>query len=217
MINIEKSQEPTSLTTYRAAGNKFDGPKFTPVVKNELRSALLKEQGYLCAYCMQPIHDNQFETKIEHWNCQVRYPQQDLVYKNLLICCKGGDGQKPDQQHCDTAKGNQDILVNPANPSHHVEEQIQYSGAGVIKSTSDNIEDAIEILNLNKKLIRQNRAGVIKSFLQYLGAKPGGRTKAELEKMLNYYEQVDSDGKLKAYCGVPRYFLRKRLKAGKRP
>ena len=55
------------LARYRAEGNvDYDGPNFT-LVKEAIRKALLKEQGYLCAYCMSRIEG---EVKIEHWHCR---------------------------------------------------------------------------------------------------------------------------------------------------
>lgn len=35
------------------------------IVKKQLRESLLKEQGYLCAYCMKRIGDTK-DVKIEH-------------------------------------------------------------------------------------------------------------------------------------------------------
>ncbi|MDP5171352.1 MAG: TIGR02646 family protein [Bacteroidia bacterium] len=217
MINIRKLAEPDSLTTYRAAGGKFDGPGFTPDVKNGLRTSLLKEQGYLCAYCMQRIHDQASVSKIEHWHSQDSYPHEDLEYKNLLGCCKGGEGQAPINQHCDTAKGKKNIEINPSNPADRVEEQITYMGDGIIRSGNKKIESAITILNLNRPLFVKNRKAEWMAVQQVLGSKSGSRTKSEVEKLIVKYDEPGADGKLHPYCGVGRYFLRKRLNSGQRP
>lgn len=53
MILIRKGDEPRSLTLYRkSAYAYYDGCN-----KNDIRDSLLKEQGYLCAYCMRRMLD----------------------------------------------------------------------------------------------------------------------------------------------------------------
>lgn len=54
MITIKKGKEPISLTEYRASGGrKFDD--LDSATKKDIRDSLLKEQGYICAYCMKRI------------------------------------------------------------------------------------------------------------------------------------------------------------------
>ena len=64
--------------------------------------ALLKEQGYLCAYCMKKITEKTIH--IEHWIPQrhpqegyLEYSQEDcdrfaIDYQNMLGVCPGGKG-----------------------------------------------------------------------------------------------------------------------------
>ena len=67
MLYIKKGKEPPSLTAYKKENNAyFDGCN-----KEDIRKNLLKEQGYLCAYCMRRI--DQKHMKIEHW-----YPENRL-------------------------------------------------------------------------------------------------------------------------------------------
>lgn len=76
MIYIKKRTEPKSLVEHRCTpGATFDG-----LDKTELRECLLKEQGYLCAYCMKRIHDEK-DTKIEHY--RARNIENQL---NIAIC-----------------------------------------------------------------------------------------------------------------------------------
>lgn len=50
MIYIKKGKEPDSLTKYKKQKFAYyDGYK----EKDDVREMLLKEQGYLCAYCMK--------------------------------------------------------------------------------------------------------------------------------------------------------------------
>ena len=101
MINISKNAQPGKLIKYKSNfGAKFDGPEFTET-KKAIRTSLLKEQGFLCAYCMVSLEENPLSTKIEHWHSQKKYPAEDLEYKNMLAVCLG---KSNGETHCDTAK-----------------------------------------------------------------------------------------------------------------
>ena len=80
--------------------------------------------------------------KIEHWQCQARYPAEQLNYRNLLGACLGGDGQPPHLQHCDTRKGDRDLQWNPADPAHHIETRVRYELDGTIRSDDAVFDDA---------------------------------------------------------------------------
>jgi len=51
------SNEPASLRATRLT----DGANFDSTNKSDIREALLKEQGYLCAYCMRRIENERIE------------------------------------------------------------------------------------------------------------------------------------------------------------
>ena len=54
MILIKKKLEPHSLTEYKQTINaSFDN--LPSEIKDDIRKSLLKEQGYICAYCMKKI------------------------------------------------------------------------------------------------------------------------------------------------------------------
>jgi uncharacterized protein (TIGR02646 family) len=143
MHEINKSKEPNSLKHYRAQpGAEYDGPDFTPV-KADIRSSLLAEQGYVCAYCMERIGED--NTKIEHWACQHANPAQQLSYKNLLACCKGNEGSKPRDQTCDTKKGGRQLTYSPANKSHQINQKISYLRNGEIKSDETKFNDELRV------------------------------------------------------------------------
>ncbi len=99
MIKINKQNEPASWSQYR----------FTPGVpyqaNEELRQALLTEQGFICAYCMRKIPVTDFSqresTRIDHIKSRFNYSNLELEYENLVICCPGFiDGY----EHCDKSK-----------------------------------------------------------------------------------------------------------------
>lgn len=84
MIYIQKGKEPLSLTEYKKQPYAYyDGCN-----KDDIRSSLLREQGYLCAYCMRRI--NKEHMKIEHWRPEkVLTEAQKLDYRNMLGVCEG--------------------------------------------------------------------------------------------------------------------------------
>ncbi|MDM8338404.1 hypothetical protein [Mediterranea massiliensis] len=107
MRKIEKQSEPREWTAHRLTpGAKYEA-------KPELREALLKEQGYLCAYCMRriPIRDTNSNetTRIDHILSRRNHPELQLNYSNMVVCCPGAITS---DFHCDKQKGENDITFN---------------------------------------------------------------------------------------------------------
>ena len=116
MIYIEKSTEPLSLFLYRKHSNACYAD-LPADVKNDIRSSLLKEQGYICAYCMNRIDDNH-GTKIEHFKPQTHFKQDALNYSNMLLCCMGEYHSNNEKQlTCDSQKKDRTLNINPCNKS----------------------------------------------------------------------------------------------------
>lgn len=144
MRMIVKGEEPRSLTQHRLQDNSNYNSYYE---KDDLRMALVREQKGLCCYCTNRIRPESTKMKIEHWKCQANYSDLQLDYSNLLGSCHGiTDFCK----HCDTGKGNQDLIWNPANVTHRIEDRIRYLNDGTIEGISDEFNRQInEILNLN--------------------------------------------------------------------
>lgn len=167
MIYIKKGKEPASLTKYKKQKFAYyDGYK----EKDDLRKMLLKEQGYLCAYCMRRIDIEHM--KIEHW-----FPENELSdierldYRNMLGSCEGHidgtNGKKDDT--CDSHKSGDKITVNPLDRSTLC--SIKYNSDGEIYSDNEIIEKDIDVvLNLNseKHLLKLNRKSMLKQVREEL-------------------------------------------------
>lgn len=213
MILINKGTEPKSLTEYRA---KKDNPNYSYddyMDKDDIRLSLLDEQGYICAYCMQRINQNNM--KIEHWHSQSEYPDEQLDYKNMLACCKGGEGNISEQQYCDTAKGNQSLKYNPSYLQHHILLQIKYKFKdGEIYSEDKDFNPQLnDVLNLNLAMLKNNRKTVIDSIMTLLEQQNGTVSAKFIQSLLERYTQKSADGKFPPYCGIVRYYLEKKLKS----
>jgi uncharacterized protein (TIGR02646 family) len=206
MRNIQKNPEPKSLTEHRCNTNT-DYDNYA--AKDDLRASLASEQRGICCYCMQRIYPDSDRMKIEHWQCQDLYPERQLEYKNLLGACKGGEGQKPDRQHCDTKKGNLNLSFNPADPAHDIEGKIRFLGDGTIAAHDELCDREInEVLNLNQGTLVRNRIAVLEAFRQ--GLIQANPSDADLRKQLAKWNG-DSGGELAPFCQVVIYYLQKKI------
>ena len=213
MRAITKGREPPSLTAYRQTehSNYHDYAD-----KDALRHALITEQGGICCYCMGRIQNGPTRMKIEHWRPQShkRYRDQQLEYRNLLGACLGGDGQPLRLQHCDTRKRDKILLWNPADPGHHIETRIRYEPNGNIRSNEDAFDTQLnEVLNLNLVWLKNNRAGILTSVLDWwkLRARrlPRARQRQLLERERN--RRAAGNGEFDPYCQVAVWWLEQRL------
>ncbi len=215
MIKINKGTEPNTLTQFRANpvnnhnynGIDFKGQKDCEKQQSgNLRWHLLKEQGYLCCYCLSRIGCR--HSKIEHFKPQSKYPQLQIDYKNLFIACSGDSDTK---FHCDTRKGDQelssvDLLIN-------IENRISYEKTGKIKSSDPSLEkDLIEILNINSPVLVEHRKQTYSDFIHLIRKKTSGTwTKFFIRKMINKYQQKNEKGLYAEHYDMIIFFLRKKL------
>lgn len=208
MRAIVKGQEPQSLTEHRRTPNS-DYDNYPYEDKDALRLVLVTEQRGLCCYCMGAIRPEANAMKIEHWQCQAGYPDRQLDYSNLLGACRGGEGQPFRSQHCDTRKGDDDLLWNPAEPAHAIEARVKYGADGTIKSDDDTFDRQLnEVLNLNLAFLKNHRRGVINAVLEWWRRHgPVSRRRIEREVRRN----APAHGQLTPYRQVAVWWLQQRL------
>lgn len=207
---IKKGKEPNSLTKYKKQSNAYyDGCN-----KSDIRKALLKEQGYLCAYCMKRISENNMT--IEHYNTQSNINEKEaLDYNNMLGVCLGNRGAGQENFTCDAHRGNEALAINPFIQSSI--DLICYEDNGRIYSNDPEInKDLDKTLNLNcqQVLLMVNRKRTLDSLKKHLfNLKSKGIWKKEfLEKIKKKYEIPDKDGKFEPYSGIIVYYLNKRIR-----
>ncbi|EHH1031119.1 TIGR02646 family protein [Vibrio parahaemolyticus] len=210
MIEIKKGREPASLIRYRNRPDAlYDGPNFT-VVKDDIRDSLLKEQGFLCAYCMCRVKKTKM--KVEHYRCQHSHPSLQLTYTNLFACCMGNEGSVKKKQTCDTKKGSDSLSIDLLSQNPLASSLISYNSSGKIKCSDSNIDTELnEVLNLNQRRLVANRKAVLEAVESELGKKRGLRSRAEITSLLKSYTGLDTNYKYKEYCGVAKFYLEKRL------
>ncbi len=194
--------------------------------KNELRKALLSEQGHLCCYCQQRI-ENEPNTVIEHF-----YPRNGIdkvkglakmfEYDNLLAACDGGAVDNRNRtsgnsypQYCDKSKNEDIILLSPLQ--QNIESKVKYHQISPdevnILPSIDTDEDTTRVinnqLNLNTAKLKNLRGQAI-SGLIFLN--PDELISIEdAEILLGILEQQIDDPTidyLPEFCSVKLFFLR---------
>lgn len=216
MIQIVKEREPQALTDYKHKGN--NSYESFPE-KEVIRDQLIKEQHGLCAYCMSRISNvKEYKDsilyehcKIEHFKPQSKYPGEQLNYKNLLGCCNGNEGKPFKFQTCDTHKGDNDLLFNPADLSDYNKMNIKFHKDGTIHSGNVVFDKQLdEVLNLNTYELKSSRKAVLDAAFNILNKKVGQRSNSEINKLISKYSAI-KDGKHKEFYYVVVYYLHKHL------
>ncbi len=234
MLYIQKGSEPRALTEYRALRwNKEEKQPAFPSydnlpaeVKDAVRASLLREQGYLCAYCMRRITPDSM--KIEHWQAESELDEQGrLQYKNMLGVCLGRVSANPDEpaaaalagreyETCDQHRGNTPLVVDPRS-QNHIDSIAYRSRDGSIFSRDETIDrDLNHTLNLNcglPHLLPANRKKALEAALQFLNNKRNKETwkRSSLLELKDRYEKTDSDGQKKEYAGIVLWYINSRL------
>jgi uncharacterized protein (TIGR02646 family) len=220
MKRIIKGSEPSCLLQYRQIdGANYDG--YHP--KEPLKKSLLKEQGYICCYCMGRTSIDNME--IEHNKPQADNkdvnPDLQLDYKNLLASCSGSRGQRKKNLHCNARKGdyegthkNYTMTLNPADSNKNCENQIRYSSTGKIFSDDETINHELnEILNLNLQTLKDNRRTKLLTVINALNKNFPNKTwsKEAIKKKLEELSSKDAEGKYTEYVQYIIWYLSKRL------
>lgn len=226
MILITKNKEPKEWTEYR----NTPGVDYQAIP--ELVQSLLKEQGYICAYCMRriPQKDRLYKKdgnnyvlttedhRVEHIKSRELHDNLKLEYTNMAICCPGHIGA---EDHCDRLKGAQDISFTPLDQQFI--NTIKYNSDGTITSTNEVYNREInDTLNLNTELLKRNRKAMLTEVITQINVsckKGKSWDKKTLEGFLSKYSEKhsekDEEGekeKYYPYCGVVTWFLQKKLR-----
>jgi uncharacterized protein (TIGR02646 family) len=209
MKKIIKQSEPRSLVAHRSQSNaNYDNYPD----KDKLRESLLKEQGYICCYCMSRITSEQM--KIEHWQPQTKYTALQLDYRNLLGACNGNQGARPQNQHCDTRKSDIEITINPIEGDKNCENLVRYHSDGKIYSDDASINhDLNETLNLNLGFLKKNRKEALDVVICKLDEKFSNKawSKITRQKEIDKLNAKDENGFYDVYCQFIVSYLQSKL------
>lgn len=171
---IKSITEPQALIDYRVKSKEinYTWASFQKPYKIDYKTYLLKEQGYICAYCMQRISET--EMKIEHLNPRhnCKTEEEKLSDNNMVAVCKGITDA---EHHCDTKRGNliahlQFLSIFPTQSNPTCEDLTHFvSGNFKVKDGNPVIEDDINTkLNLNCNALKTARNATEQGFIDGL-------------------------------------------------
>ena len=216
---IEKnlSNQPNSLVKHRQQPHATYNNYYE---KNDLREALLNEQGFICCYCMRRIQ-NAIALKmiLEHFNPESIYngtidgkPNLTLDYNNILASCTGGEKGHKKQYHCDEAKRNFEITLCPTNRT--MMDKIKFDSSGRIFTDDVELDADIKVLNLNNQSLARERQAILDFLKNRISKVSSGKTvsKSFLTSELKEWEKRKNN-EHRSFCQVAIYYLSKRIKA----
>ncbi len=237
MILIKKSPAPPGLDELKrnAEEQGLSDKEAYNLLRNPLkvqvREALMREQGHLCAYCMRRIPDERIlesdadlsDVYIEHWQARSAAREtgenKGLDYNNMLAVCAGNEkapsatGKRKKRYFtCDKKRDNAPLKINPLDAS--TLETIYYLSDGTIKSTDEDIEKDINVrLNLNCSAeavtLPQNRKAVLDAIQADLVNQDG-------DWYQKYKEQLDiwenEDDPKTPYIGIVIWWLKDQIR-----
>ncbi len=172
MKKIEKGKSPEWFEKWKQ--EYFDrigsSPRYIDLEGEDrvrLRDQLIKEQGYICCYCMRRI--STYDSHIEHFKPRHPYTDLELDYYNMFASCTPQkDVIKESLLHCDAKKQDWFSGEMPGLTDASIEECIKYNIDGRVSSYHDrkdprsNTEwEMIEHLGLNAPFLVRNRRRAI--------------------------------------------------------
>lgn len=224
MRPILKGSEPAELTQWKALASEEWQPTYADLrgqVKTAIRTALLKEQGFICCYCEQSV-SGVAGAHIEHLVAQSVDPNRALDFANMLCSCQGewppGPGHphasdgvvhpppKIEPIHCGHARGMEPLPVHPLMPD--CREYFEFDSAGRIhpKEGSEDAlaaKETIRLLRLDVPKLVRARQAAIEALIDELDGQAVG-----IETLVAEKDARDPDGRFLPFCSALVSFLR---------
>jgi uncharacterized protein (TIGR02646 family) len=193
--------------------------------RDEFRRIVVKEQGFICCYCMKIITMN--NSTIEHFLPESLYKEEVANYYNLFLSCNYSKGKPKKFHHCDTSDGAKAEKIIPKYISHpKCETFFAYNAIGEIlpycefKSIDSCIKNykeltdeqkmvlaTIEVLKLNVDSLKENRKEVYDENLENIVK----MTEIELLTAFKSFYLEKENFQIKEFGGIYFYLLRIQL------
>ena len=133
MIKIERTPKPIELTDdiVNNLTIQFKNNRETPIWRKKyIQDALLKMSNNKCCFCEMKLLEEGKHLNIEHFHYKDEYPDEVVVWENLLPSCN----------RCNSNKGTHDTKKEP-----------------ILNPTTDNPKDYLYIENYRYKSIDTNK------------------------------------------------------------
>jgi uncharacterized protein (TIGR02646 family) len=189
MKHITKQAELQAFIDWKATGAKTFNDLHQTALKQELKNALIEEQGAICCYCESRVANH--NSHVEHLKPQSAFQNDQLDYLNLLCSCQK-QLSKGEDRHCGNSKENwydSNLLVSPLDTN--CEKRFAYTQRGKIKAaskTDDATKKTIGHLKLNIPKLNASRQKAIDPFLDE------DLSVSELKRLVSDYLQPDAKG-----------------------
>ena len=168
MLRYRKGKTPSCLADLQSTpGAKWSS--LGAAERSQIRSALTRDQGGLCAYCQRrlPAEGDAAAAhgfRIEHWEARSE-ELGDFHWRHLLGVCSGDTSAPERMLHCDQKRGNTPLFLHPVegegpSPRQH----LRYLGDGTVRSDDAQAEkDVDKTLNLNAGFLKRARREVVEA------------------------------------------------------
>jgi uncharacterized protein (TIGR02646 family) len=208
MIQLRKRRPEPGALRQRRMTPGLSGWDLGPA-REPVRSALDADQFGLCAYCNRRLGTG---WRVEHWMARSVAPDRTYEWENLLGVCDGDSGRAylsydgPAEgagliaHHCDVARGNRSIQLNPYAASN-VADRVHHARSGKLVGRDDDATRDISTLNLNQWRLVEARARLRAWASQRLA---NSKSFAALQAFATV---VDGSGHLPPHVGVIREWL----------
>ena len=160
--------------------------------RQNLRTALVNEQGKICCYCMKRISVN--SSHIEHFLPKEQFRDRDLSYDNLFASCNGEGTDIIYDEHCGHRKDNwwKEGMISPTDTE--AETAFRYSPDGRInsvkgKTTSNIAQEMIHNLGLDSYHLQRSRREAIEASEVYDDEE---YSQDEIRDFIEYYSHKDN-------------------------
>ena len=169
-IRKNHTNEPASLRNFRETTPNTSYNGLPSDIKQAIRTALWREQGYICVYCMGRIDALKDSMEIEHFITQNRHPlsqfteqqhrDRALRHDNFLGTCSS--------RKCSAIRGNIPLTVNPMLNSCEVLVRFRKDGRAYSNNpiVDAEIKDVLKLnllSELRRVVIDKARENLIKS------------------------------------------------------
>jgi uncharacterized protein (TIGR02646 family) len=207
MKYILKGQEPPELANWKAQANENWHPVWNVFRGDEKRAThkeLLKEQGFICCYCMREIELK--SSHIEHINPRSNTNEEEkLSYNNMLASCDGDEGaDKRKHYHCGHFRGttgknwyDSKQFISPLDSD--CETRFDFFDDGIMSAVENDsgTQKTVDTLGLNCSLLVKNRREAIWAVIDDCSTD-------ELNLIYDNYCNPDDDERYRKYCVAVR-------------
>lgn len=215
MRRITKTHPPQELTTWNDENQDFNH-SYQDLLGTEahgaLKTALLEEQGWLCAYTGRSIDHN--SSHVEHLKPQSKCAEwEDVDYRNVVACfpADGGDTSHGYGAPVKASWWDERQFISPL--SDDCERRFRFVWSGHVHPNPDNHEGAtltIKELGLDSESLRKLRKARIDGFFGFgLRTRMRPLSVENAKRALANLAHRDADGRFQEFCFVLRQLLPK--------